>query len=36
MKVSICKVLRHHASVPTNLFQISAIAYGALNEFPEF
>jgi hypothetical protein len=28
-------VLRHYASVPTNLFQISALAYGALNEFPQ-
>ncbi len=32
MKVSIFLVLRHYASVPTNLFQISALAYRALNE----
>ena len=35
MKVSIFKVKRHYGSVPTNLFKISAIAYGALNLFPE-
>jgi hypothetical protein len=34
MKVSIFKVKRHFPSVLTNLFKISAIAYGALNEFP--
>jgi hypothetical protein len=28
-------VLRHYASVPTNLFQISALAYGALNELAQ-
>jgi hypothetical protein len=36
MKDSIFKVLRHYASVPTNLFEISALAYGSLNEVPEF
>jgi hypothetical protein len=36
MKVSIFEVLRHYASVPTNLFQISALAYGAFSEVPEF
>ncbi len=35
MKVSIFMVSRHYASVPTNLFQISALAYGALNGFPQ-
>jgi hypothetical protein len=35
MKVSIFMVLRHYASVPTNLFQISALTYRALNEFPQ-
>jgi hypothetical protein len=28
-------VLMHYASVPTNLFQISALASVALNEFPQ-
>ncbi len=36
MKVSVFKVKRHYESVITNLFKISVIAYGALNEFPEF
>jgi hypothetical protein len=36
MKVSIFKVLRHYANVPTNLFQISVLAYGALNAFPQY
>ncbi len=36
MKVSIFRVLRHYASVPTNLFQNSALAYGALNAFPQY
>ncbi len=35
MKVSMFMVLRHYASVPTNLFQISTLDYGALNEFPQ-
>ena len=35
MKVSIFMFLRHYANVPTNLFQISALAYVALNEFPQ-
>jgi hypothetical protein len=35
MNVSIFKVKRHFPSVPTNLFKILAIAYGALNEFPQ-
>jgi hypothetical protein len=32
----IFKVKMHYGSVVTSLFKISAIAYGALNEFPEF
>jgi hypothetical protein len=31
MKMLIFKVKRHYGSVPTNLFKIPAIAYGALN-----
>jgi hypothetical protein len=38
MKVSIFKLLRHNASVPTNFFflQMSALAYGARNGFPKY
>jgi hypothetical protein len=32
----ILRVKMQYGSVVTNLFKISAIAYGALNEFPEF
>ncbi len=35
MKVSVGKLLRHNASVLTNSFHISTIAYRALNELPE-
>jgi hypothetical protein len=35
MMVSVSKLLRHNSSVVTNSFHISALAYGALNEFPE-
>jgi hypothetical protein len=36
MKVLIFKVKRHFPSALTNLFKISAIGYGVLNEFPQY
>ena len=36
MKVSVFKVKEHYGRVLTNWFKFSAIAYAALNEFPEF
>jgi hypothetical protein len=36
MMVSIFTVLRDYAILPTNLFQISAFVYAALNAFPQY